>query len=77
MRKWFTFTTQPGADVNNPNNYGNPQDTQPFCPGNVKLCAIFAEVDGFGFPIISSQLITDIANALQSGSESSTVLLRF
>lgn len=77
MPRWYTFTTQTGADTSNPNNYANPQDQQPNCPGSSKLCAILANDDGFGFPVITSQIQTAISNAVQSGNESSTVLLRF
>ncbi|WGQ11539.1 hypothetical protein QG516_07705 [Pedobacter gandavensis] len=77
MPKWYTFTTQPGADTNNPNNYYNPQDTQPNCPGNDRLCAILAEDNGFGFPLITTQILVDIANALQSGINQARAVLRF
>lgn len=77
MPQWYTFTTTPGADTSNPNNYSNPQDQQPNCPGDAKLCAILSNDNGFGFPVISSQNQTDISNALQTGIPQATALLRF
>lgn len=77
MAFWYTFTTQPGADVANPNNYSNPQSNQPPCPGSLKLCAILANDNGFGFPAMTTQIITDIANAVNSGNDTATAILRF
>lgn len=77
MPRWYTFTTQSGADTSNPNNYSNPQDQKPNCPGHLKLCAILANDNGFGFPEITNTLQADIADALQTGIESCTVRLRF
>lgn len=77
MKKWYHFTTQSGANPSDPNNYSNPQDLRPSCPGSSKLCAILADDNGFGFPLITSQLLTDIANAINTGNENGTVTLRF
>lgn len=77
MAQWYTFTNASGATTDNPNNYSNPQDSKPGCPGSVRLCAILADDDGFGFPVITSQIQADISNALQGGSDVGTAALRF
>ncbi|WGQ11540.1 hypothetical protein QG516_07710 [Pedobacter gandavensis] len=76
MPQWYTFTTLPGASTSDPNNYSNPQTLQPSCPGSVKLCAILADDNGFGFPDITSAIITDIANAVNSGNDNGRAILR-
>lgn len=77
MAFWYTFTTQTGASVSDPNNYYNPQTLQPACPGNVKLCAIWADDNGFGFPSITTQILIDIGNAVNSGNDQARAILRF
>lgn len=76
MPQWYSFTTTSGADTSDPNNYSNPQDQQPDCPGSSKLCAIKADDNGFGFPVITSGIQTAIANALNSGSDQTVAILR-
>jgi len=77
MPQWYTFTTATGASTSDPNNYSNPQTLKPGCPGSVKLCAILAEDNGFGFPDITSAIQTDIANAVNTGTDQGTAILRF
>lgn len=77
MPNWYTFTNTPGADTSNPNSYANPQSTQPSCPGNSKLCAILADDNGFGFPVITTQIQTAISNAVNGGGDQPTAILRF
>lgn len=76
MPQWYTFTTLPGASTSNPNNYSNPQTNPPSCPGSVKLCAILANDNGFGFPVITSAIQSDIANAVNTGNDNGTAILR-
>lgn len=76
MPQWYTFTTTSGASTSNPNNYSNPQPTQPNCPGSVKLCAILANDNGFGFPVITSAIQSDISNAVNTGNDNGTAILR-
>jgi hypothetical protein len=76
MAQWYTFTLESEARVDEPNNYGFPQSTKPGCPGTGSLCAILANDNGFGLPVITSQLLIDIGNALNAGSDNSTVALR-
>ena len=40
-----------GGDPNDPNSYTLYGSTPPLCRGICKICAIYAEDDGFGHPI--------------------------
>ena len=56
----YTLTTTPPSNCPNPNNF---------------LCAI-QSIDNLGAPIITSALCLEIANAVNSKTESINVLLR-
>lgn len=76
MAQWYTFTTSAGADPTVSTNYSNPQPNKPACPGNTKICAILANDDGFGFPMITNAILSDMVRALQLGIDQTTVALR-
>lgn len=76
MALWYVFTRTSGANPNDPTNYAPGQSTPPGCPGSTELCAILANDNGFGYPLITAAIQTAISNAEQSGQDSSTVLLR-
>ncbi|MNW00603.1 hypothetical protein D3C71_1961210 [compost metagenome] len=62
--------------MGNPNNYTNVGNTPPNCPlPNNFLCAIQAS-DNAGAPTLTAALILEIANAVNSRTESTNVLLR-
>lgn len=72
---WFNYVS--GAN-NTPQSYSSAQ-MRPECPGNVQLCAIHAEtqlISGFPRPIITPALQSEISNALNSGNDSTNVLLK-
>jgi len=73
---WYTFSTTGNADPLDPANYSNPVNNAPACPGNAKICAIYADDSGFSTPIINNQLQDDIVRALQLSADQSTVVLR-
>lgn len=76
MAQWYTFTTANGADPLVNTNYSNPQPNKPNCPGSDSVCAVLANDNTFGFPVITQSIQNDIVNALQTGSDQSTVALR-
>lgn len=76
MANWYTFTTASGADPLDPTNYSNPQPNKPACPGSARVCAILANDNGFGFPVITSGIQSDMTLALQTGTDQTTVALR-
>jgi hypothetical protein len=73
---WYVFN--PGAtDPLDPNNYGPPLITPPSCPGPKNfLCAIQANDDGSGHPIIPSSLCCELMYDLLNRSDSTNVKLR-
>jgi len=77
MAFWYTFTTIGGADPLDPANYSSPQNNQPSCPGNNKICAILADDNGFNHPVITNAVEDDIIRALQLGSDQTSGVLRF
>lgn len=73
---WYQYTPFGFGDVCNPNNYTLVGSTPPSCPNpNNFLCAIQAS-DNNQKPIITCPLICEIANALNTRTESTNVLLR-
>jgi len=77
MAFWYTFTTVGGADPLDPANYSGPQNNQPSCPGNNSLCAILANDNTFGHPVITNEIEDNITRALQFGSDQTMAVLRF
>lgn len=73
---WFIFTTVSGADPLDPLNYCCPTNTKPLCPGTCRVCAIFACDDGFGYPVITQELIDEMVRALQWCLDQTLVVLR-
>ncbi|MGA6118308.1 hypothetical protein [Sphingobacterium anhuiense] len=74
---WYNYApiTNPPT-VGNPNNYTLVTSLPPNCPNpNNFLCAIQAS-DSSGSPVITDDLILEIANALQNRTESTNVLLK-
>lgn len=70
---WYTYNS---GDIGNSNNYTNVGSTPPSCPNNNNfLCAIQAS-DNMSKPILTLALITEIANAVNSRTENTNVLLR-
>lgn len=73
---WFYYIA---GSLGNPSSYDIASGT-PNCPNpNNQLCAIFAEIqfiDGIQRPIITPALLTEIANALNTKTESANVLLK-
>lgn len=72
---WFVFRITAGGNVCNPADYMLVL-SPPSCPGNNKLCAISCPDDGFGNPYISTELLCEMAQAINSGTESTNVRLR-
>jgi len=66
-----------GADPNDPISYVSIGPTPPRCPGSVNVCAIYAQDDGLGSPIIDVFLQNQIETALITGNDQPRVLLRF
>lgn len=75
MAQWYKFTSASGADPLNPSNYSNPQPNKQTCPGSSKICAILANDNGFGFPVITSAIQSDMVLALHHGVDQTTVAL--
>lgn len=70
---WYQYN---GGDICNPNSYTLVGSTPTSCPStNIHLCAIQAS-DNMGLPIITFGLVCQIANALQTSTESTNVLLK-
>ena len=72
---WYVY--DPAAtNVANPNNYGPPLVPPPVCPSPKNfLCAIQAN-DNLGAPLLTPALFIEMANALNSRTESINVKLR-
>jgi hypothetical protein len=71
-KTWFLFT---GSTPCLPTDY-MLVGSQPSCPGSDQLCAVFADPDGTGRPIITPSLCCDISWALNHGVDTMNVLLR-
>lgn len=65
-----------GGDPDNPAHYSDVGSTPPSCPGSCKVCAIYAEDDGLGNPVIDAQLQAQITAALKTCVDQPRVLLR-
>ncbi|QNK61108.1 hypothetical protein H7F33_11000 [Pedobacter sp. PAMC26386] len=66
-----------GADSCFPESYINVGSAPPNCPGKGKICAIYAEVDEFGKPIIDEDLKAQMRTALDTNNNQTRVLLSF
>ncbi|WP_342331910.1 hypothetical protein [Pedobacter sp. FW305-3-2-15-E-R2A2] len=64
------------ADPNDPESYTSTGSSKPSCPGSTRICAIFAEDDGTGRPIITPTLQSQMVTALSTGVDQPLVLLR-
>ena len=69
---WFILPS--GSTATNPVNY-IPVGVMPLCSGTNRVCAIDAAMSG-GYPIFSNGLKDEIINALNSRTNSPTVLLK-
>lgn len=65
-----------GADPCLPESYVNVGQTPPNCPGTCYICAIFAENDGLGRPIIDADLKDQMMTAKNTCQDQLRVLLR-
>jgi len=65
-----------GSDPNSPASYSSVGSTPPSCPGTTKICAIFADDNGLGDPIIDSNLQSQMTTALNTSADQPRVLLR-
>ena len=65
-----------GGNPNDPCAYIFIGSNPPSCPGTGKICAIYACDDGFGCPIITTALQTEMITALSTGADQLHVLLR-
>jgi len=74
MCQWYLRSY--GQDPTNPNSYTLVGTNPPSCPGSGKVCAICAEDNGTGRPIITSYITSQMVNALSSGVDQPWVLLR-
>lgn len=76
---WFSFN---GGDMDDPTNYSYIGSSAPNCPGQNNLCAVQADVsnpsapDNQKQPDITSTLLDEIDEAIQSKQETSHVSLR-
>lgn len=76
MKKWFVFVGDNMADICLATNYKLFSESKPNCIGISKVCAILAEDDGSGLPIINSlQLKKDFVHSIQSESDYGMVAL--
>lgn len=75
MCTWYSFTTTAGADPTDPANY-SLLSAKPTCPGTAKICAICAQDDGFGHPVITCGILADMVITIQFGVDQSLVILR-
>jgi len=64
------------ADPTVPCNYTMVGSFQPTCPGTGKICAIKAEDDGFGCPVITPCIFDQMVIALSTDVDQPCVLLR-
>lgn len=71
---WYLRTF--GANANDPGSYTSVGTTPPECPGTGKICAIYADDDGFGDPDITPALLAQMNTALSSGVDQPRVILR-
>lgn len=70
---WFIYNS--GA-ASNPTSYTLVGST-PTCPGANRICAIFADPDGGGFPILTTALRNNMIDALNSRTDiAGSVLLK-
>ncbi|NJI74039.1 hypothetical protein HCX49_12580 [Sphingobacterium kitahiroshimense] len=70
---WYNYVS---GSVGVPNSYTLHGNTPPNCPNpNNFLCAIQA-ADNNQKPILTEELVTEIADALQNRTESTNVLLK-
>lgn len=74
---WYEYTPVPATpSVGDSNNYTLIGSTPPSCPNpNNFFCAIQAN-DNMSKPILTLALITEIANAVNSRTETTNVLLK-
>ncbi|MEJ5145361.1 hypothetical protein [Sphingobacterium sp. MYb388] len=71
---WYSYNN-PGS-IGDPNSYNLEGNTPPSCPNpNNFICAIQAN-DNLGKPILTFGLVVAIADALQTRTESTNVLLK-
>lgn len=76
MAKWFVFDDKLGKDMYMPFHYSFSTSTKPICNGESKLCAIYAEDDGNGKPIIIREDLTrDFIHAVQTEADHGIVAL--
>lgn len=63
--KWYKFTETEGADICLPENYLSSTEEKPQCEGSNKVCAIYAEDNGNGKPLIDNiTLMKDFIRAV-------------
>lgn len=72
---WYIFKLTSGTNVCLPTDY-KAIASIPLCLGSNKLCAINCSDDGFGGPYISMELICEMAQAINSCTESTNIRLR-
>ncbi|MBE8721360.1 hypothetical protein [Sphingobacterium pedocola] len=69
---WFQLN--PSGDPTQPNDYSS--NPSPTCDGTDQICAVQAEDDGTGHPVLTEPLKDEMIQALQFGNPSTNVQLR-
>ncbi|MFB2121227.1 hypothetical protein [Parapedobacter sp. 2B3] len=69
--KWFKYNSGPAT---NPASYTEQTGT-PSCGGDDLLCAIFAEDDTTGHPVLTQALKDEMLDAIAQGAPDTNVLL--
>lgn len=72
---WFSLT--PDESPTNPSNYTNVGNTRPTtCEGQDQICAIQANDNGSGQPVLTDALKNDMISALHNRANNSNVSLK-
>lgn len=73
---WYLWIPNDENNFISPEYYTFSGPTKPLCKGEHRICAILAEDDGYGKPIILEKILTeDLVNALQHGRDYGIVLI--
>ena len=75
MKNWYIFKGSAYADIFSATNY-TLLDKKPICYDSSKLCAIYAEDNGLGYPLIDRSTLTkDFIRAVQFEKDFGIVIL--
>jgi hypothetical protein len=74
MADWYLKSY--GSNPFDSNSYIFVGSTAPACPGNGYVCAVHAEDNGSGRPVLTPALLLEIHTALNTNTDQPNVLLR-